>query len=44
MADFKLKIRRFEPESAEPAYWADYDVDLPPERSVLDGDPTGQGP
>jgi succinate dehydrogenase / fumarate reductase, iron-sulfur subunit len=37
MADFKLKIRRFDPESAEPAYWADYDVDLPPERSVLDG-------
>src|SRR5687768_3574786 len=37
MADFKLKIRRFDPESAEPAYWADFDVDLPPERSVLDG-------
>src|SRR5580765_3161239 len=37
MADFKLKIRRFDPESAEPAYWGDYDVDLPPERSVLDG-------
>ena len=37
MADFKLKIRRFDPESAEPPYWADYDVELPPERSVLDG-------
>src|SRR5215208_302228 len=37
MADFKLKIRRFDPESAGPAYWADYDVELPPERSVLDG-------
>jgi succinate dehydrogenase / fumarate reductase, iron-sulfur subunit len=37
MADFALKIRRFDPESDEPAYWADYDVDLPPERSVLDG-------
>src|SRR5688500_20160100 len=37
MTDFKLKIRRFDPESAEPAYWADYDVDLPPERAVLDG-------
>ena len=37
MADFKLKIRRFDPESAEPAYWADFDVDLPPERSVLYG-------
>jgi succinate dehydrogenase / fumarate reductase iron-sulfur subunit len=37
MAGFTLKIRRFDPESAEPAYWADFDVDLPPERSVLDG-------
>ena len=37
MADFALKIRRYDPESDEPAYWADYDVDLPPERSVLDG-------
>ena len=37
MTDFALKIRRFDPESGEPAYWADYDVDLPPERSVLDG-------
>src|SRR3954447_13832866 len=40
MADtqtFQLKIRRYDPESGAPAYWADYDVDLPPERSVLDG-------
>jgi succinate dehydrogenase / fumarate reductase, iron-sulfur subunit len=37
MADYALKIRRYDPESAEPAYWADYDVELPPERSVLDG-------
>ena len=37
MADYKLKLRRFNPESGEAAYWADYDVDLPPERSVLDG-------
>ena len=37
MADYTLKIRRFDPESGEPAYWADFDVDLPPERSVLDG-------
>jgi succinate dehydrogenase / fumarate reductase, iron-sulfur subunit len=37
LTDFQLKIRRFDPESGEPAYWADYDVDLPPERSVLDG-------
>jgi succinate dehydrogenase / fumarate reductase iron-sulfur subunit len=37
MAEFKLKVRRFDPESGEAAYWADYDVELPPERSVLDG-------
>jgi succinate dehydrogenase / fumarate reductase, iron-sulfur subunit len=37
MAAYKLKIRRFNPEAAEPAYWADYGVELPPERSVLDG-------
>jgi succinate dehydrogenase / fumarate reductase iron-sulfur subunit len=37
MADFALKIRRYDPESGDPAYWADYTVDLPPERSVLDG-------
>jgi succinate dehydrogenase / fumarate reductase iron-sulfur subunit len=37
MADFRLKIRRFNPESGESAYWADYGVDLAPERSVLDG-------
>src|ERR671919_1113010 len=37
MAEFQLKIRRFDPESGEPAYWADYEVELPPERSVLDG-------
>src|SRR4051812_40889912 len=40
MADtqnFHLKIRRFDPESSDPAYWADYEVELPPERSVLDG-------
>jgi succinate dehydrogenase / fumarate reductase, iron-sulfur subunit len=37
MAEYKLKVRRFDPESGEAAYWADYDVELPPERSVLDG-------
>src|SRR3954454_3376396 len=34
---FALKIRRFDPESGEAAYWQDFDVDLDPERSVLDG-------
>src|SRR3982751_497395 len=37
MADYALKIRRYDPESGQPAYWADYDVELPPERSVRDG-------
>ncbi len=37
MADYQLKIRRFDPESGEPAYWENHGVDLPPERSVLDG-------
>ena len=37
MTDFALKIRRYDPESGEPAYWQDFDVDLEPERSVLDG-------
>jgi succinate dehydrogenase / fumarate reductase, iron-sulfur subunit len=37
MPEYQLKIRRFDPESGEAAYWADYTADLPPERSVLDG-------
>src|SRR3954449_12664136 len=37
MADYTLKIRRFNPESGEAAYWEDFGVELPPERSVLDG-------
>jgi succinate dehydrogenase / fumarate reductase, iron-sulfur subunit len=37
MPQYHLKIRRFDPESGEAAYWADYTADLPPERSVLDG-------
>jgi succinate dehydrogenase / fumarate reductase, iron-sulfur subunit len=36
MADFTLKIRRFDPESGNPAYWQEFGVDLDPERSVLD--------
>jgi succinate dehydrogenase / fumarate reductase iron-sulfur subunit len=34
---YTLKIRRFDPESAEAAYWHDYEVELDPDRSVLDG-------
>ncbi|MBA2429574.1 MAG: succinate dehydrogenase/fumarate reductase iron-sulfur subunit [Thermoleophilaceae bacterium] len=37
MADFTLKLRRYDPDSGEAAYWQDFDVDMPPERSVLDG-------
>jgi succinate dehydrogenase / fumarate reductase iron-sulfur subunit len=37
MADYTLKIRRFDPESGNPAYWQDFSVELEPERSVLDG-------
>jgi succinate dehydrogenase / fumarate reductase, iron-sulfur subunit len=35
--NYALKIRRFDPESGEPPYWQEFDVELDPERSVLDG-------
>jgi succinate dehydrogenase / fumarate reductase iron-sulfur subunit len=34
---YELRVRRFDPESGEPAYWEDFSVELDPERSVLDG-------
>jgi succinate dehydrogenase / fumarate reductase, iron-sulfur subunit len=34
---YELRVRRFDPESGEAAYWEDFDVELDPERSVLDG-------
>ena len=37
MAEYTLKIRRYDPESGNPAYWQEFTVDLEPERSVLDG-------
>jgi len=37
LPDYTLKIRRFQPESGQAAHWEDFQVDLPPERSVLDG-------
>ncbi len=37
MPDYKLKIRRYDPESGAPAYWQEFTVDLPANRSVLDG-------
>src|SRR5438874_1506223 len=37
MPDYTLKIRRYGPESGSAAYWQEFAVDLPEERSVLDG-------
>ena len=37
MAEYTLKIRRYDPESGEAAHWGEYEAELPPERSVLDG-------
>jgi succinate dehydrogenase iron-sulfur subunit len=37
MANYTLKVRRFQPESGEPAYWEKFDVELDPTLSVLDG-------
>src|ERR671931_389710 len=37
MAEYTLKLRRYDPESGQAAYWQNFTVDLPPERSVLDG-------
>jgi succinate dehydrogenase / fumarate reductase iron-sulfur subunit len=37
MAEFTLKVRRYQPESGDPPYWQQYDVELDPTLSVLDG-------
>ena len=37
MAQYTLKVRRFQPESNEPPYWETFDVELDPTLSVLDG-------
>jgi succinate dehydrogenase / fumarate reductase iron-sulfur subunit len=37
VAEYTLKIRRHRPETGEPPYWAEYQVDLEGHRSVLDG-------
>ncbi len=37
MADYKIKVRRFQPESGEGPYWEEFKVDLEPSLSVLDG-------
>src|SRR3954467_598425 len=35
--NYDLRVRRYDPESGEPAYWEEFQVELDPERSVLDG-------
>jgi succinate dehydrogenase / fumarate reductase iron-sulfur subunit len=37
VAEFTLKVRRFQPEDSEGPYWESFDVDLDPTLSVLDG-------
>jgi succinate dehydrogenase / fumarate reductase iron-sulfur subunit len=37
MPDYTLKIRRYTPETGEPAYWEEFSVELDGHRSVLDG-------
>jgi succinate dehydrogenase / fumarate reductase, iron-sulfur subunit len=37
MPAYTLKIRRYDPESAQPAYWREYRVEVDSERSVLKG-------
>jgi succinate dehydrogenase / fumarate reductase iron-sulfur subunit len=37
MAEYTLKVRRFKPESGDPPYWENFDVELDPTLSVLDG-------
>jgi succinate dehydrogenase iron-sulfur subunit len=37
MASYTIKVRRFQPESGKGPYWEEFDVDLDPSLSVLDG-------
>jgi len=37
MADYTIKVRRYQPESGEAAYWEEFNVELDPSLSVLDG-------
>jgi succinate dehydrogenase / fumarate reductase iron-sulfur subunit len=37
MADYTIKVRRFQPEGGEGPYWEEFKVDLDPSLSVLDG-------
>jgi len=37
MAEYTIKVRRFQPESGEGPYWEEFGVDLDPSLAVLDG-------
>ena len=37
MPEYKLKVRRYQPESGEGPYWQEFKVELDPDLSVLDG-------
>jgi succinate dehydrogenase / fumarate reductase iron-sulfur subunit len=37
MSEFKLRLRRYDPESGDAPYWSEYTVDLEGHRSVLEG-------
>ena len=37
MAEYTIKVRRFQPESGEGPYWEEFNVDLEPSLAVLDG-------
>ena len=37
MPEYTLKLRRYDPESGEAAYWEDHTVELEPHHSVLEG-------
>src|SRR4029079_15015203 len=37
MPEYTLKVRRYQPETGDGAYWEQFKVDLDPDLSVLDG-------
>ena len=37
MAEYTIKVRRYQPEQGEAAYWEEFGVELDPSLSVLDG-------
>ncbi len=41
---FKLRLRRYDPESGEAPYWDEHTIELEPHRSVLEARPAGARP